>query len=438
MASEDPHLVPLYFLLSRVWMSAVGSSPGIMRTLSALFGVLAIPAIFWLASVLFRQRQTALIAVLLLCVSPVQVLMAREARPYSLFVVLSIMASAAFMTALKRRERAPWLAYTVILTLGLYSHLLFFMVAVIHGAYVLLARFLPVGVQVPSSKTVKRYISANAAALLLFSPWILLVYPYVTRIKYLLEWVATPRTIEFLVRRWGRMVSVSFVDLDQLPLNVQLMVIIPIVLLVAYALVYLMRSGPPEARLLILLLVAVPLAALITPDLIFGGWRSTVARYMMLLFIGLQLAMAHLLSERIRQSERRQKLVWMAVFAGLLIVGAFSSIWAVQAHAWWDKGYDYGYPEMVQAIEDTERPLIIVDADGADKLGRLLSIAVEIEPHIDMLWTSEDIPAELSDYSDVFVFQPSAALRKSLEYGGARQLINMDAAGLYKVLSVDK
>lgn len=56
LAQEEPQLPPLYFLLARFWAQLFGSLVAVVRSLSAVFGLLMLPAMYWLCWELLPQR----------------------------------------------------------------------------------------------------------------------------------------------------------------------------------------------------------------------------------------------------------------------------------------------------------------------------------------------------------------------------------------------
>jgi hypothetical protein len=112
---------PLYYLLLHGWMLVVGTSEAATRVLSLIFALLAVPASFWAGARIFDRRAGALAAAGA-AGSPFLTYYAQETRMYSLVVLLSILASAAFVLAFVRGERRQVVWLGVWLTLLLYTH----------------------------------------------------------------------------------------------------------------------------------------------------------------------------------------------------------------------------------------------------------------------------------------------------------------------------
>jgi len=111
----------LYYLLLRGWLH-FGSSPFFIRSLSVIFSLAALPAIFWLAGELF-DRRVGLLSALLLTFNAYHIRYAQEARSYSLFVLLTILSSGFFIASLREKPRYSRIGYVITSVLAVYAHL---------------------------------------------------------------------------------------------------------------------------------------------------------------------------------------------------------------------------------------------------------------------------------------------------------------------------
>ena len=110
----------LYYLLLRGWLH-FGYNEAFIRSLSVLFGIAAIPAIYFLGRSLFDSR-IGLTSAALLCVNSYHVRYSQEARSYSLTVFLCLLSSLYFLKLLEspsRRSRLPYICFSA---LAVYSH----------------------------------------------------------------------------------------------------------------------------------------------------------------------------------------------------------------------------------------------------------------------------------------------------------------------------
>ncbi|MGH2846847.1 MAG: phospholipid carrier-dependent glycosyltransferase, partial [Thermoleophilaceae bacterium] len=90
---------PLYYLLAWAWEKPFGSGETGMRLLPALLGTLLVPAT-WAAARETLSRRAALIAALMVAVSPLLVWYSQEARAYALLALLSTLGFLFFLRAL--------------------------------------------------------------------------------------------------------------------------------------------------------------------------------------------------------------------------------------------------------------------------------------------------------------------------------------------------
>ena len=125
---------PLYFLLSHWWLQL--SSEGLVsiwwaRSLSALLGVAAIPAMYCLGWLWFRNLVTAQFAAALMAVSPLAIYLSQEARHYTLAILWVIASLACLNLAVysisTRTKLSFWViaAWVVVNSLGLATHYFF-------------------------------------------------------------------------------------------------------------------------------------------------------------------------------------------------------------------------------------------------------------------------------------------------------------------------
>lgn len=160
---------PLYYILLHGWR-VFGESEFALRSLSAIAGVLAVGGVYLLGRTLFGQM-TALLAALLLAVSPLHLWYSQEARMYALVTGLSLFASWHLVMALRAGRRRHWIGYAFWITLALYTHYYTFFVILFHWAAV--ASWLVVAVDAPAKRTplLRDWLVAQGAAFALFLPW---------------------------------------------------------------------------------------------------------------------------------------------------------------------------------------------------------------------------------------------------------------------------
>lgn len=148
LLSESNH-PPLYFVLTHLWLQLFPPVQGLasiwaVRSLSVLFGVLSIPAVFGLAWWAFRSRLTAHLAAVVMATSPFGIYLAQEARHYTLPILWAIASLSCLIIALRlllQRLALPlWLCGIWILVngLGIATHYFFTLVLAAEALVLLL------------------------------------------------------------------------------------------------------------------------------------------------------------------------------------------------------------------------------------------------------------------------------------------------------------
>ena len=118
---ESHSSMVLHYFLLHLWLN-LGESEWVLRSLSVIFGVASIPAIYILGSKLFGKK-AGLVSAVLLALHSFHVQYSQEARSYSLLFFLIILSSYFFIRAIESpRETKYWVLYVVSSVLAVYSH----------------------------------------------------------------------------------------------------------------------------------------------------------------------------------------------------------------------------------------------------------------------------------------------------------------------------
>lgn len=435
--TESPQHPPLYFALGYGWVKLWGPGAATLRSLSALFSVLILPAVYWLAWELFRQPGPAWMAIALFALSPFQVLYAQEARQYSLWMLLTLLASAALLRA-QRQDSAPlhqrfrdwrswgfWGLYAVLMALSFYTFFLTTLVALSHGVYVGLTAW-----RERSAAALTGYLAAVAAAAVAFLPWAMVMLAHLRRVTDTASWASDRFSIDWLVLRWLLYPINQFFDLslgDAYLTSPVLLLMVAIAGLIGYSVSVAVRSLPMGSRQYLLCHILVPALALMVPDVVLGGQRSGTARYMIPVYLGLHLSVAYTLGLRAWLPSPQQRR-WQGVTLALLLCGLLSCGLSSRATLWWNKSPDKHLhnDRIIAAIqlsmEQGDRPLLVSD-DSRELSGcfacRILTLSYDLDPSLRLqLVRSPAIPTLPTDANPVFVFSPSQRLVRRLERQG--------------------
>jgi hypothetical protein len=187
---QEPHPVASY-VVQQEWLGWAGHSEFALRFSSVWFGLLAVVLLWRLAQALTLPTTTALLATLLLAISPYTIWHSQDARMYSMSLALTT-ASTWLMIGWLQRQRRSWaIAYTVVSWLALHTHYFSVFVLVAQNLFVLTRLFLiPVVktlvflllekrlkslLQLPMRFTLINWLTLQATIAFFYGPWLLRV-----------------------------------------------------------------------------------------------------------------------------------------------------------------------------------------------------------------------------------------------------------------------
>jgi uncharacterized membrane protein len=110
----------LYYLALRLWMH-FGSSPAFVRSLSVIFSLGAVAAIYFLGRRLFNST-VGLIASVLLAFNAWEIRYAQEARSYTLMVLLCTLSTLFFVRYVESSLSRDRKLYIALITLAVYAN----------------------------------------------------------------------------------------------------------------------------------------------------------------------------------------------------------------------------------------------------------------------------------------------------------------------------
>jgi uncharacterized membrane protein len=424
LAIEEPQLTPLYFILVRLWAGIFGDSVAEIRSFSAVMSLLAFPVLYYLCLEVFQSARIAWISISLLAVSPFHVLFAQEARPYSLLTVLILLSSTAFLQAIRLNRKRDWFVYTITLILGIYAHLFFAFIPIGHIIYIGAAE------RFKWTQKVTYFSMAVFTSLVTFSPWIWAILYYSKQVANKTNWQTQPIQANYnwaLVKSWLVNISLPFMDFNRNPdflfnnYTISLLMLINMTIFVGYTLYFISQDAPRKVQAFLFLLISVTSTGLLLPDLIGGGLRSTVSRYLIPCFLGIEMAVAYLFAAKITSEKiiSRYRKEWKIAFVALLSVGIFSCLNIAQSPTWWIKNTSNYNQKIAQIINSSSHPLIINDltAEYPDfqALGNLLSLSHVLKKTVELkLVIQPNIPEIPITFKDIFLYSPSPTLLKGL------------------------
>jgi uncharacterized membrane protein len=417
---EDVH-PPLFFLMLRFWEQWFGSSLEVMRSLAAVFSLLILPCLYWLCRELFEAPMVAWMAVALMAVSPFHVLYAQEARPYSLWTVTILLSSVAFLRALRLRSAHGWAMYAATVALGIYVHYLTVLLVAAYGLYIVATA------GQSTIRALKAYVLASAAGLLTIVPWLLVASQiggagYTRRKTSLMtpaqRWLINVNSTFFdaQVHRRDPLFEVGWGSVDDPRFGLgdaSLYLMLLILTLVVASLYCLCRETPRGVWMLPAALIGVVGSALLVPDLVSGGQRSTIGRYLIPCYLGMQLAVAYVLTVRtgVDSTPRGQRRLWEGTAIALVVLATWSCAVSSQARGWWSKYDTYYDAQVAMLIDRAASPVVLVGGPI-----QLLALSHLVDPRVELrlveVLPGGRIPATPRE---TFAFYPSKSLLQGLE-----------------------
>ena len=128
--------LPLYYMVLRGWVNLFGTSEFAFRSFSALFGVLSLLAVFYLAKYLFNNK-IALLATFLSAINLQLIWYSMEARQYSDLLFLSLL-SVIFLLKAIREDKIKYIAGLLVVNFFIiYSHFPWLIFIAFEGLYAL-------------------------------------------------------------------------------------------------------------------------------------------------------------------------------------------------------------------------------------------------------------------------------------------------------------
>lgn len=428
---EDSQHPPFYYILLRWWAQMAGTAPATLRGFSALLSLLLFPAVYWLCWELFESALAGWIAIALFAVSPLHLVYAQEAREYGIWTAIILVCSALLLRTMRSPSGRNWLWYGVAMVVACYTALFTLWIAIGHFFYTLVIdpdnqffkRPLRVG------KRTLLFIATMIGVVILFIPWIYFMVASGDMLGATTSWAAIPLPLATSLQATSFNFSRSFVDFNADLSSVPAQVLaIALLILQAYAVYVLCRTTRKRIWWFILTLIGVTVLALGLPDLLRGGQRFTVTRYLIPCFVGLQLAVAYLLTAYFTAPIQSWKFRFATtLFAILIMLGIASNSVYAQANTWWNKVLNSNYHQVADLINRHDRPLIIADAYGYNPAS-LISLSYLLKPDTQLLLlpavgNSFPVTTLPGNIQTIFLFNLPEVFRQQFEAKYQRPLV---------------
>ncbi len=415
--SLSPEHAPLYFLLSRAWMQLWGSSIVAIRSLSVLCSLLTLPVMVALGRVAFdRRNRIALIAVILLSVSPFFVAYAQEARPYSLWLLLIVLSQWLLFRAMRLNRSWDWIAYGVALTLSCYTSLLSIPLTLSQAI---------IGLTLPRSRSQCLWLTLSGVGFAIL-PWLGVIWYHQSALVDNTTWMRTSISPLSILAIWLYSFVILFFDVPVITSGLgsigQAMIALIVLMICGLALWKALRCDRFTQLWLSSLMLPIPIV-LVLLDGIFQGQASATPRYWVPTQLGVLLAVAYLTSRK-----HRFALGLLAILLSLSLWSSWGNLDRIPAY---QKAQSRHNREIAGIINQTTRPMLISEATQTIDL---LSLSHDLQPstEIRILPPQAHPPIEaripdwtplLTDRQPIFWFAPSAAWLMALQQNPAIELV---------------
>jgi len=377
LRSEDPQHPPLYYLLAHVWMRIFGPSVSAIRSLSAVLSLLVLVGMAWLCWELFRTRLALWLGLAIVAISPIHLVYAQEARQYSLWSALILLASAALVRSWRQPAIKNWAVYTSLLALNWYTFLLTGGVVAAHGLFVLL------GWRRGQRSATVAFSLAVLGSIALFAPWLIWISSNLGHGYSNVSWTALWRSPFSVAKTFFHNLTLPFIDFGVRGFTPQFLwpVYLLVLVLLGYSLWIAICQLESATRNFIFCLAGVPAGLLVLPDLVSGGLRSATPRYLIPTFLGIQLLVIAMLTLKWNSKTngaRRSPWVASLLFLSLVLSGVISGAVLRQAPVWWHQAANGGVLEVSRRVTSYPDPVLISDAE----LGDLLALSYYLPPDL--------------------------------------------------------
>ena len=189
VVKTDTHL-PLHIIILHGWVQLFGISEISTRLLSTIFDLISIYVIFILGRRLF-DYEIGLISALLLSISSLAIYYSQEARPYSLFMLLTLLSFYFYIKLLKVKNIKNIILYSFFTLLLVYTHHFSFFVLLIQNIYyILLYR--------KKLQSLIHWFAIQSVLGLLFLPWVPILIKQISDTR-LYSWIPKPTIFSVLI-----------------------------------------------------------------------------------------------------------------------------------------------------------------------------------------------------------------------------------------------
>jgi uncharacterized membrane protein len=236
-------------------------------------------------------------------------------------------------------------------------------------------------------------------------------------------WMRKPMEILPMIAIWLYSISTIFIESPlykspDLIIITRLIIDFSLLILVFFSVYFLCINTPKRIWLFVLIQIFLPLIFTRGLDLSLGNRVSIAIRYMMPSYLGIQIAIAYLLSHKInltRSISSQQKLIWKSIFSLVILIGIFSCIFMLDKSPQYQKNRNLYNPEIATIINQSNSPILLAQSkDVLDVIS--LSYLLNSQTRVQFFSTPEldELPF-LKQCNNVFLLNLSLTAKDEIQ-----------------------
>jgi uncharacterized membrane protein len=181
-----------------------------------------------------------------------------------------------------------------------------------------------------------------------------------------------------------------------------------------FSLFYVVNTTPKSLKVFLLTQTFTAPLLLLINDAIAKDQMAGTPRYLIPLQLGIMLAVAYTIAERLERLKDKQQQIWKAIAVILISVGVISGILNLEKSPNYQKSRNIHNPAIAEVLNKSKKPLLLVDSPQAIDI---LSLSQNLEKKVKTAILSK--PEYFAQYAErcqeIFLFNPSEKLRAYLQ-----------------------
>jgi uncharacterized membrane protein len=411
LQKDEPGHTPLFYLLEYLVGAICGCSPLAMRLLSAIFGVLQLPVVYFLAREVWESDEMAWLSTALASLSPTLIYFSQEARDYSLELLMLFLSSLCLLRALRLQTTKSWILYSVSLAAGFYSSLFMFVVAVAHFIFINLTSKLKF-----KERLIPFAFSLTTTAIL-FSPWLALMEKNQDNFNQAHAWLNNPVPITALIKVWTAIPSKAIALYGEATSTMDGALLAITIFQLISLIAAIILSFKNKKILLLISLGAAWYLVFAMPDASAGGIRSVPFRHQTPAIASFLLLTPALFKVLFDTKLKQLHLLGTALCTVLFAVEMQSSTYVVTCSTFPDKSIRLRYLGPVAEMVNSENAPILLEQTGANSC-EILALSHLLKPDTIVYTHPYKAAFLVPEDKQVFLFNPSPALEDKLSLAG--------------------